>query len=238
MKTWSVILPDHDGSTNSNCNPKNNTVGSEYYIVPSFGSQVNQSYYECFTNLTTTATTVVDVTDNTNVYNGSVRSLWSSPNYGYFDNNEIVMPSPDSYINYIYPSGETQTAFKLLNTQSYSKIEEIFAVFDKATLDQFETEFLNFSKPLKDADTQQAEAQFNTSTVNAFALFRNFQSLYRSLMTINAQPKTQGELEYFQNTITNQYDVFQNQIKGFMEYDVLVRIGNPSKYNKIGRAHV
>jgi hypothetical protein len=36
----------------------------------------------------------------------------------------------------------------------------------------------------------------------------------------------------FQDTITKQFDNFNSQIKGFMQYDVVLRNGNPSNYSR------
>jgi hypothetical protein len=36
----------------------------------------------------------IEVTGNTAVHNGAVRLFWSSPNYGYFDVNKVVKPTP------------------------------------------------------------------------------------------------------------------------------------------------
>ena len=231
VKTYSVLLSSSNYYPEVNCNPVSNTKGTDYYVVPSFGNPLNQSETACVTNLTTTATTVVNLTSNSNVYNGSVRTLWSAPNFGYFDNNQIAYPQPDSYINLIN-SGETQSPLYFLNGDNYTKIEEIFAVFEKKILDSFEQEFLNFSKPITNSSTGAQVSQFDTSVVNVNDNFRNFQSLFRNLMTVPIQGKGVSDLDYFSNTIGNQYNVFQSGIKDFMNYDVLFRYGNPSNYNR------
>jgi hypothetical protein len=232
LQTWSVMLPDFTQNS-STCDPKNNTLGKEYYLVPSFGSQINQTVSECIVNSTTPIPqTVVNLTNNTSMYNGSVRSIWSTPNFGYFDNNKIVMPSPYEYINFIDPKTSDQSPFKLLTTDEYSKIEDIFSVFEKKVLDQFEQEFLNFCKPITNADTTQENAQYNTPTTNGNANFRNFQSLFRSLMTVPAQTKGQNDLEYFQNVIDIQNANVKNELTAFLQYDILFKNGNPSKYRR------
>jgi hypothetical protein len=232
LKTWSVLLPDFT-DTSAKCDPKNNTVGKEYYIVPSFGSQINQTIDECVINLNTnTPQTEVNLTNNPSMYNGSVRSIWSTPNFGYFDNNQIKMPSPDEYFNQIDPNTKNQSPFRLLTTDDYSKIEDIFGVFEKRDLDKFEQEFLNFCKPITNADTTQENAQYNVPLTNANANFRNFQSLLRSVMTVPIKPNGQTDIEYFQNTINNQNINVQNEISAFLQYDILFKNGNPSKYKR------
>ena len=231
VKTYSVLLSSSNYYPEVNCNPVSNTRGTDYFVVPSFGNTLNQSEIACVTNLTTGNNTKVDLTSNPSVYNGSVRTLWSAPNYGYFDNNQISYPQPDSYINLIN-SGETQSPLYFLNGDNYTKIEEIFSVFEKKILDSFEQEFLNFSKPITNSSTSAEVSQFETSVVQVNATFRNFQSLFRNLMTVPVAGKNVPDDEYFGNTIGNQYNVFQAGIKDFMNYDVLFRYGNPSNYNR------
>lgn len=231
LKTWSVLLPDTNLTT-TNCDPKTNATGNKYFIVPSFGSQINQTIDECVINVTSIPQTVVNLTNNTSMYNGSVRTIWSTPNFGYYDNNQIVMPTPYEYINHIDPKTKDQSPFKLLTTDDYSKIEDIFGVFEKRDLDKFEQEFLNFCKPITNADTTQDSSQYNTSPTNPNANFRNFQSLLRSMMTVPAPTDGQKDLEYFQNTINKQNELVKNELTAFLQYDILFKNGNPSKYRR------
>lgn len=229
--TYSVLLEDRNYGDDVDCNPTNNTKGIEYYVTPSFGTSYNQARNSCLDNLTSNSNTVVDLTSNPSVYNGSIRTLWSAPNYGYFDNNQIKYPSPDSYMNFIN-SGDTQSPMSLLNEDKYSKIEEIFSVFEKKIMDSFEEEFLNFCKPITDNSSSDEVSTFYTSTVDGNATFKNFQSLFRTLMKVPAKSVNQTEEEYFNNSINNQYNIFQGGIKNFMNYDVLFRYGNPSNYRR------
>jgi hypothetical protein len=231
VKTYSVLLSSGNFYPDVNCDPISNTRGTDYFVVPSFGNTLNQSEIACVTNLTTGNNTVVNLTSNPSVYNGSVRTLWSAPNYGYFDSNQITYPQPDSYINLI-SSGETQSPLYFLNGDNYTKIEEIFSVFEKKILDSFEQEFLNFSKPITNSSSINEVSQFETSVVQVNDTFRNFQSLFRNLMTVPIQKNGVSDLEYFSNTIGNQYNVFQAGIKDFMNYDILFRYGNPSNYRR------
>lgn len=228
LQTWSVLVPQLSTEPNKLCNTKDNTRGDKYFVVPSFGSQVNQTSQECFFNFQT----VVPITSNPSVYNGTVRGLWSAPNYGYFDNGQISYPNPDEYINFIENTDTPQSPFSLLDTPNYSKIEEIFSVFEKRILDLFEDEFLKFCKPMVDADTGPQPAQFLESNVNLNANFRNFQSLYKSLMTVTTKNQNVNDGEYFQNTINEQYSVFRTGVEAFLEYDVMFKYGNPSNYKR------
>ena len=231
LQTYSVLLEDRSYGDDIDCNPTNNTKGIEYYVTPSFGTYYNQTRNSCVDNVTSNNNTKVDLTSNPSVYNGSIRTLWSAPNYGYFDNGQIKYPSPDSYMNFIN-NGDVQSPMSLLNEDNYSKIEEIFSVFEKRIMDTFEQEFLNFCRPITDNSSKNETSSFYTSTVDGNSTYRNFQSLFRTLMKVPAKTTNQTEEEYFTSAINNQYNIFQGGIKNFMNYDVLFRYGNPSNYRR------
>jgi hypothetical protein len=232
LSTWSVVLPNTTPQPPIDCNPNDNTKGSNYFVVPSFGSPLNQSVAACIENVTTTPTTKVNLTDNPSVFNGSVRSLWSTPNYGYFDSNQLAFPQPDSYLNFITTDSKSQTPLHFLTQDNYTKIEEVFSVFEKKILDSFELEFLNFCKSINNATGGVQNVTFGQSPVDMDANFRNFQSLFKSLMTVPIQLQGETDEQYFTNTINNQYSIFQNGIKAFMEYDIIFKYGNPSNYQR------
>jgi len=229
--TWSVLIPDLTPEISVDCNPKDNTKGEQYFVIPSFGTPLNQTVGSCLVNETTSVSTKVNLTSNSSVYNGSVRCLWSAPNFGYYDNTQIAFPSPDSYLNFIN-TGNIQTPIHFLSTNSYSKIEEVFSVFEKRILDTFEQEFLNFSKSMNNMDVSNNNITFGQSPVNINANYRNFQSLFKTLMIVPKQAAGQTETDYFNKTINSQYDVFQTGIRSFMEYDIIFRYGNPSNYDR------
>jgi hypothetical protein len=232
IQTWSVILPDGAGVlTNADaCTPNNNTTSTSYYIVPSFGSGINQLKTECFINGTLP---VCNFVDNNSMYNGTVRMLWEAPNYGYFDNSKIVKPSPDAYLNKIVSGGTQQAAFKMMMDGDYSKIEELFSVFEKSILDRFEQEFLNFSKPLVDIDLgPQVVVPVGVSPGDSNAMFKNFQYLMQNLMKVNAKPTNSTTSDYFNTLGQTQLTNFNGVIKTFMEYDVIFKYGNPASYRR------
>ena len=142
IQTWSVIIPNGLGdeiTQGAECNPSNNTSSLKYYVVPSFGTQFNQVKNECVIN----NQPICNFNNNNSIYNGSIRLLWSSSNYGYFNNDEIVKPQPDSYINKFGTGTTQQSPFKLLTTDEYSKNlkENFFRFFVlKSVLDKFEQE--------------------------------------------------------------------------------------------------
>lgn len=230
-KTYSVLTPKRSlVLEDPNCNPKNNTTSNEYFIVPSFGSNVNQLRSEA----TQFGTLLVDPITDPNIYNGTVRTLWAAPNYGYFDSNSLSKPGPDEYINKFFTGSTEQSPFRLLNQNEYSKIEEIFAVFEKKILDQFEIEFLNFSKSETNIPVGVQIARINQSLVDVNSTYKNFQSLFKSLMIVNSESlNTQStDTVYFNTIFDNQLSNFSNTIRDFLQYDVIIRNGNPSNYRR------
>jgi len=126
-------------------------------IIPSFGDvKFNQTRFECFNQL---GENQQNVTTNPSIYNGSVRSLWASSNYGYFANDMIDKPTPLQYLKHINPTTNNEQSFDLTNSTNveYSSIEDIFGVFTKEMLDDFENHFLNFC---------QIEDKYNSEMVN------------------------------------------------------------------------
>jgi len=232
LQSYSVLLKDQIDDTftsNDLCPPPTTTDGFEYFIIPSLGSKINQTEFECLVN----GSTVIDITDNQSMYNGSVRLLWAAPNYGYFDNSEVKMPKPDSYLTKIESQTNiSQSPLYFFMEDKYTNIEEIFSVFDKTILNNFEQEFLNFCKPITDIDLGLENSQLYTSTVNPNANFKNFQALFRDLMKVQGNTGNAPYNDFFTNSINNQLSGFSNKVKDFLQYDVLLKYGNPSNYKR------
>jgi hypothetical protein len=124
-------------------------------------------------------------------------------------------------LNYINPESAIQAPMRLFSGDTYSKIEEIFSVFDKSILNQFEQEFLNFCKPISTLDAALSVVGIGQSPIDLNAGFKNFQAFMRGAMTVPAQATSENNEQYFQNTVNNQAQVFCSNIKNFMEYDVI-----------------
>jgi hypothetical protein len=233
VKTWSVLLPANieTSATTSDCKPDEISYLESSFIVPSFGGGINESQDALVTNGVLTKGYTFN--GNPAVFNGSVRLFWVASNYGYFDSTKIVKPSPYSYMNKVEIDPSNMSPFRLLGTEDYSKIDEMFSVFEKRILDSFEEEFLSFSKAISNIDegvpTKTTYDQ-NNGTINAE--FRNFQLLFKNLMRVPANSGKDLDELYFKNSIDEQFSSISNQIKSFMSYDVLFRYGNPSNYNK------
>lgn len=241
LKTWSVLLPDNvqDTFTSPNtCIPTNNPASGStfYYIVPSFGANINQSKSQCLQVPNSTdnviSNTVEPVSGNTSVFNGSVRTLWSASNYGYFDSKVIQKPSPDEYMFKLETNSGDISPIRLKSIKDYSKIEEIFGVFDKKTLNILEKEFLDFCKPAKSYQYKPQNSEINVSLIELDATLRNFQLFMRSSMEVERKQSTNTNQDFFQKSINFQFDNFRNNVRSLMEYDIILKNGNPSKYSR------
>lgn len=245
IKPYSVIVPVNIERPNTKsilCNPTSKNFG-QYFIIPSFGSTYNQVNYECITD----GTLNCELTNNDSLYNGSVRLFWKTSNYGYFNTDGISKPNPDNYMGKI-------DLIQLLNSrpdyqlfseaENYTNIEEIQSVFDKQQLDEMERHFLNFSQPLTKFKIEPstggvADASINNALNSQGGIYtdidttyRNFQQMIRSLMIVSPTQNTSNQEQLFTNLIQDQYRLMMSQFKNIMEYDVILRNGNPTKYNR------
>lgn len=204
------------------------------YIMPSFFSNINQTYYELYKNNQLTTSIV----SNNSMYNGSVRLFGGIPQYGFFDADKISKPAPTQYLKKIVSKDKRQAAFTLGDSDSYSSIEELFSVFNKEALDQFEEQFLRWCRPSVDSngnlltndagfgETNKPDAQTTTNN----AVFKNFQSFFTSLMMIpeSKVPLSDDSTNVIQALQTEQFALMKNQINAFLNYDVAIKYGNPS----------
>lgn len=223
---WSVLLTTDDSQFQ--------------YVMPSHGSSINQTFYECFKGNNDAITEVskikTELLNNQSMYDGSVRLFWGAPNYGYFDSSKIVKSQPDEYFKLVV-SGDNQENFSFRSSQNqYTKISEMFSVFEKDALDVMENEFLKFSKTVYDFDdtlaipSNQVKPDGEDKTLTQ-RIYQNFQALMRNLMIL---PKT-TELTPFtlvESVTDNQFKNVQSWLKGFLNYNVVLKVGNPSSFNR------
>ena len=202
------------------------TEGDKYFIMPSFGYAKNQIKDECFKN----NKMKVEVSSNPAVFNGSVRLFWGSPNYGYFDNTKIVKPNPDSYLKEILSDKKTQQNFSLNgDITKYDKISEMFTTFDTEILDYFEQEFLNFSRSIYDFKTLvPSDKDIETESERSY---KNFQLLMRELLVVE-KPSTLNSDGMINSVIEKQKTTFQGILTNFLEYNVVLKMGNPSMFDR------
>jgi hypothetical protein len=168
---------------------------------------------------------------NKAVFNGSARLFWSTSNFGYFDTSKIKQPKYDEYLNTYQPNAIEMVPFRFSELENYMKIDDVFGVFEKNILDRFEEEFLKFSKPVSDI-TDTSVASYNNLPSEANDVFRNFQLLFKNMMLVKPNTSNIPQETFFTKTIGEQFDVVNNQLSTFMEYDIVFKYGNPSEYNR------
>lgn len=197
--------------------------GQYCYVLPSHGGLINQTKNECFDN---SGNMVYQVTGNTSMYNGSVRLFWSAPNYGYFDNSKLTKPESIRYLKQVFSGQESQENFSINGeVKDYTKISEIFSVFDRNILDEFEKEFLNFTISVYDYDVDKNSTETDTEKT-----FKNFQSLMRNMMKITNTPNF--NTQSVNDTQSKQLSKISNIISQFLNYDYYFKLGNPSSFDK------
>ena len=204
-----------------------------WYQIPSSGSLINQTKLECFkkTSLNGISSIVVQVTGNTAVHNGAVRSFWTAPNYGYFDNDKLSKPPYDSYLKHVNPSTENQENFSF-SPLLPSKMEELLAIFPKDILDGFENEFLKFSLSVYDIESEGSTTISGGITqVPSVKSFKNFQAFMRDMMKIPIITGNTGE-EIVSLVQTSQFEKINSYIGNFLNYDIYFKFGNPSSFDR------
>ena len=210
---WSVYINSFD-KTNS-------------YIIPSEGITINQINFECFDPQTGKLKT--EVMGNQAVFDGSVRSFWSAPNYGYFNSQDIVKPSPTKYLKEIFSGKSNQENFSINGQQTnYSDISEMFSVFEKDILDLFESEFLNFSKSKYDYVPEET----SSGDTESKKYFKNFQLTVTELYKV---PKIVGSTGTDRIIFARQEQLkkLTQILSSFVnDNDVTFKYGNPSNYDK------
>ena len=206
-------------------------------LFPSMGGiPIDQSIYECVNsnNILTK-----ELLNNKSVYNGSVRSLWASSQFGYFDNNLIKKPLPTQYLKAINLNTDEQTPFDLKSAQSeYASIEEIFSIFTPEMLDKFEEQFIGFCnyKPLsknlilKDEIIDPSYTSTNKVANSAQKrLYNQLSSLFLvnktgiSFVNEDTDGKTLGQKQML---------TFTSSLKEFLNFDCVLKLGNPGNFDR------
>ena len=224
-----------------------------YYILPSFGSNVNQAKEETFKN----GSMKTELYNNPAMFNGSVRLFWNAPQYGWFNNDQVKKNNPLTYLKEILNEQKEQQNFLISGEiNDYTSFEELFTTFNTQTLDLFESEFLNFSRSLYDyvdtlPETTKSEVSVGTSnqvknpdgsvvqvqnpdgSVGSLSqkTFKNFHFLMRELMKIQTPTGTSPETK-LSEIITSQNTQFQQVLSSFVNYDVAFKFGNPTQFDR------
>jgi hypothetical protein len=218
---------------------KPNGDNDNILLVPSMGGlKINQSVFECFNNLDKIKE---EVFNNKSVYNGSVRSLWGSSNFGYYNNSLIRKPNYNEYLKTIdTQNGKKQNAFDLKNNNAtYSNIEEIFSLFEPKILDEFETYFLNFCKPnpiasdlilVSEQTNATPSAPGQVKNVKQKRLFEQIKSLF--LIPKNSVTLTSDDVQNGISLAEAQTKNFMANVVEFLNFDCILKMGNPSNFDR------
>ncbi len=224
-----------------------------YYVLPSFGSNINQAREESFKN----GSMKIELYNNPSMFNGTVRLFWNAPQYGWFNNDQVKKNNPLTYLKEILNEQKEQQNFLISGEiTDYTSFEELFTTFNTQTLDLFESEFLNFSRSLYDyvdtlPETTKAEVSVGTSnqvknpdgsvvqlqnpdgSVGSLSqkTFKNFHFLMRELMKIQTPTGTSPETK-LSEIITSQNTQFQQVLSSFVNYDVAFKFGNPTQFDR------
>ena len=212
FKPWSIIIENELKSNSS----------KKYYIpTPSFGSIVNQVTYE---GLQSGNQSLVkdnfNFVDNQSILDGSVRLLWGAPNYGYFKSSGVKTPTYKEYFKKIKSDETLQNSFDLLDinsSDSYTNIEEIFAVFTKKELDMFEDYFKNFSQSSKKSVDNLTFQKILIESLTIDLVFNEVTSA-----DLNKQ------IKQVQN---DQIKNFVNYLPSTINYDLIIKKGNPENFD-------
>jgi len=192
-------------------------------IVPSIGDlKFNQVEFECFRG------EIEDIENNSSVHNGSVRCLWSAPNYGYFNNSYIKKPEVNQYLKNVKIDTDNSQPFDL-NDGEYGNIEDLINLLGKDLLDQLEKMFLNFCKKPGLPDSHEIDVLDDNKVTNDFTLY----DVMKSLFIVTDPFSAENEETFLKKMAKQQMDSFVTTHNNkFFNKDMILKMGNPSHYNK------
>jgi len=204
-----------------------------YLMYPSNGGlDINEGIMRC---VDSNGILTTDIKNNKSFYNGSVRTLWGLPNFGYYDiNNNLtkLLNNPENFLEFSEDKPETST--------SYSRVETLIDLFGRDILDGFESLFLGFCNstptpkdvfPLIGDVTQVTYAQPSTTPE-----IRN-RKLSDQILNLITLKGTDVALTGDENTDglalanANAKSVY-NLVNDFIKNDCILKIGNPTRYNR------
>jgi len=195
--------------------PLINKDNKVYMLLPSCGGiSINQSNYECFDK---NGKLKKEIKDNFSVYNGSVRTLWGVPQLGYFDTSAVNQPE-------VY-----EEIWRLNNY--YPTVNELFDVFKKEILDEFEKLFLDFCDP--DGKTSTIQKETTVERVKN-SQFKSLKIILKELFTVKESEVTLTNQQNNDGMTLAQKQVFNltQTIKNFLNYNVILKIGNAGEFDR------
>ena len=113
VSPWSVVV-------------SSSTEPNFCYVMPSFGTNINQTKDEAFKN----GTMRDELSGNNAMFNGSVRLFWNAPQYGWFDNSRVVKNDPETYLKTILNKQKDQQNFIISgDKKDYTDFQELFTTY-------------------------------------------------------------------------------------------------------------
>ena len=214
-----------------------NQGNTSILLYPSMGGiPIDQSIFECVNDTNNLKT---DLLNNKSLYNGSVRSLWGTSHFGYFDNSLIKKPLPTQYLKNMSESSSKQYPFDLETTQSYySNIDEIFNIFTVEMLNKFEEKFLGFCNYNPDAKDISLTDEIISPTYNQTGGIHNLEEklLVSQIKSLFVVSKT--GVDFVNQNVdgkvlaTKQINSFTESVKKFLNFDCVIKLGNPGHFNR------
>ena len=188
-------------------------------LFPSSGVQpFQQSYFELRPSTNSSPITVSNIENSNPMYNGSVKTLWNAPNYGWFDNLKVKQPTPFEYLKYVR-TGTTENQPDFDIGTEYSSIEDLFGVFSKDQLDSFETEFKEFCK--KGGQSKIFSPEGDNTT------YANIVNLFKKMFLIKPQSGKDNI-----NLGAQQAAEITDVLSKFVNIKVYLKNGNPKKFDR------
>lgn len=196
-----------------------------HLLIPSNGGiKINQTVFECFD---VNDKLKIEVINNPAMYNGSVRSFWGAPQFGYYDNDLIKKPEYNEYLNF--------------GKELMSKtVEDMFSIFKPEILDFFEKVFLGFCEPNPTAnDILFLEKEQTSPTYTSTNKIKNIKErrLFDQIKNIFLVRDNDVELVNQENQ--DAYELAKRQlanmslgIKKFMEFDCVFKMGNAGNFDR------
>lgn len=200
-------------------------------LIPSCGyMNYNQTIFELTDNQ---GNLIEDIKNNESMLNGSIRSLWGGTNYGYFNNDLIAKPDANQYMKLNYQKSDSAFGFSS-EKNDYDSIEEIFSIFDKQELDEFELHFLNFCK--RRDEIQNIVQKPNVNSINFFGqeVVEYKTSLFDILEKIHVIENQTDSLngDQLSNLLAkNQINENLNLSDQILDYDLIFKRGNPGSFD-------
>jgi hypothetical protein len=214
-----------------------NQGNTSILLYPSMGGiPIDQSIFECVND---TNNLKIELLNNKSLYNGSVRSLWGTSHFGYFDNRLIKKPLPTQYLKNLVSNINTQYPFDIGPTQSfYSNIDEIFNIFTVEMLNKFEEKFLGFCNYNPDAKDLSLTDEIISPTYNQTGGLHNLEekSLVSQIKALFVVSKT--GIDFVNQNVdgkalaTKQISSFTESVKKFLNFDCVIKLGNPGHFNR------